>query len=1347
MEENISVSLVSLQQECNRIKDHMKLHSRGSPDYYKEYEEYEKFCRDLSTQQRHKQLKQSELDQLKRELDKFTKIAQQYNDTGAVAAVKRIRPAAGAVAVAATLGLNATSRPKFVSRLNQSQEIELFCEMLDKHTPWLIPPNACLAGLDSPHDLAHARIKEQKGDVEDDMRDALLNYFSNFLKRGFNNINDVISYLTTLSNGTSVLRSMTNYEWNVFNFMFNHKYTNKFPGQFTFKSLSYADLLRLRGDVDLAKLQKYDHLKVCCPDDEHLSKYVEKANGPQIGLILIKLFFPNYTDQFIRFIVDGPHGGAFIKFLRWIKQVRHTVTVETFLDSSSTSTSMLAKATEYYPPSPNIQVSYENTPLIAVHGITMRLECDPTRFNSKDTTGIKVYVEKIKNDKKIALVYDFTDKPWKQGASVTDVMAACVAAFKNSAFTHKAPSSHMDLSDFKYYEDNILMNLKSKGREDILREFLNQAWGAAAKGSGDPCQTAAAKKIQQENRSGFTIYCTCDVICAAESLAMDLPTVFISGNICHLFKPRTDSASRTPLTPADRLKQQTQEIADKLFTDSMTCKPLLEWLSVPDFDKFGEALEILSGIISKPVDSSNIPASKAHIIKNGTAELRCLTAVRALCGMELSVINTRVQRVLKILKNDKLLGLRKSFVEGGLTQSLIDLQKFNEEYDTDPFSEFDHGRLSALRSLLESTRSAELSVLDIALNDLVNPKVLKAKDNFLELIKKTLTFQFWDCNGKNLEILRFDTSLYDCLLQSLISFNKATGVSRRALFFKQHLIDSISSNDYWKLYKTLIRRFSDLDLDTSSLAVFEVPPNIAVFDDWIGEALKFGESVSLPGASASSSAASSAASSSAASSSRVAGAGSALFGTQGGAYNKNGRKKRIIMNGGTPSILQNIETNILYHRMTYGIYQVLRNVINVKFNTHESFDNGSTGWFDIIKQVIIYINDKNSNNIENLIVRLSIIFADFVNDLLKIQMSSDYEYEPTIVDESTAILMDVILSLLFGEALTPVRHVYPVLLFTHSGPDILPEKIKDIDPEHLLAIGLVALSSTIIPYKGDLSTEWNPDIVWLTHRTHGAVQNVADDELEPNDPFEIIKFISQMLDKSTITKESFDSFVQFCSVHNKEDEQIMSNLLRDMQQYLMDSNGLLNNNIKIKIGQILKPIVGELIKTRSPAQRNGRVYAMFRRPDRNGLIEDSVSSDSGPSVSSQPTSDSEPESDLEVSKIPEVISEIISNFKQIFYDSATNHEILNKILEIIKSNHMGGASSRAKNKITKRNCRNVRRYKKSTPLSKSARKHKYKTINITEKKNRKNRTQLIRDKSYRKHNRTVKRRKSRRHHQ
>ena len=1383
MQDNPSdtVTQHSLKEECLRIKPHMELHSLTNKP---EYEDYNKLCITINRSPFDFRLIQT----YKSELAEFTEIAQQYNDrVAAAAATKRGRPPPAGAVAAAPQETKVTVRPKFLPSLEQSSDLELFSRLLHTQPQWDIPRVACAAFFDTPHDLTHARTDAQKGDVEENMRKAVLSYFNKLLLgKKFTKINDVISYLSTCADGGMRLTSMSNYERNTFDFMVAEKYKDKYPrGKLRFASFSYEDLLMMN-DSEFIKLQskRYEHLKFYCPDDQELSRYVEKTHGAKIGLRLIKLFFPGYTSEQIRFIVDGPHGGAWIKFLRWLSQVRNTVTMQGFIDSSPTSSSMLAKATEYYRSrSPKFPVSYLHTPLIAVNGITIRLECDPLRFNSKDTTGIKVIVEKIENDKLIKLVYDFTGKLWKQGASVTDVMAACVAAFTNTQFTHETPSCHMDMLDFHYYESGNLVNQTRREKERVYRNFLNESLGAALKGSGDPIQAQAAAEIKMNNPETLTIFGTGDILCAALAfLEYELPTVLLIGNSFELLIPRPVSASRTPPNREEAIKQETQKLADKLFTDSMLCKQSLEWLSVPEMgDNFSKALTALHMEISAP--PQNIPVSKAHIIKSGTDEFRCLTAVWNLCGMELSIIKDKAQRVLDILQhhNVELVALQTS-ISVETTKILKDLQKFNEEYDTDPFQEFNSDRVNELSEFLQKTISAGLSDLDGALKVLFNPKVLKTTDKFIDLVGKTNTFPFWDCNGKNLEILSFDTSLYDSLLTSLISFKRATVVSRSALSFKKKLIDSISSNNYLKEYKMLVSRFGNLGLNTDSLKVFEIPPDLKEgnFDKWINDALDF-IPPQPPGAAARAAprvVVSSAEAAEAANDEQdvmrvmpqqdlKSGAGEATRvvpnARKGGAYNKNGRKKRIIMNGGAPSHLQKLETNMLYHRLSYEIYKLLRNVICDNGDNGDDFDT-EMSMQAIINRVLQYIHNKA--NIPVLCERLSIIFADFVNDLLKIQMSSDYVYETTIVDVYTAQLMDVLLSCLFEESLEPVRHVYPVLLFTPPHHH-LPEVVKRIPPLFLLPMGLVALSSIIKPYKDDYSTGWNPNLIFLSATRHGVKDTTDDKVLEPNNPFDTINFIDEYYrstpkpNQTTIPEVSFIRFAQFCIKYYRDilrsplDVRV---LLNNIYTKLTTSSGVLTPDISSGIKKILSPIVGS--KLRRPislvsAARN-RVYPNKKsdasqsdappsdasQPDASQSYappSDASQSDAPPSDASQPEPASDLESDSEsdlILEIKNVISMIISKFNGIFNESATDKTITEQILKIIKSLHhmdsTGGASSRAKNKITKRNCRNVRRYKKSTPLSKSARKHKYKTINRTAKKNRKNRTHLIRHKSYEK---------------
>lgn len=1374
MQDNPSdtVTQNSLKEECLRIKPHMELHSLTNKP---EYEDYNKLCITIN---RSPSDKRSPFDfrliqTYKSELAEFTEIAQQYNDrVAAAAATKRGRPPPAGAVAAAPRETKVTVRPKFLPSLEQSSDLELFSRLLHTQPQWDIPRVACAAFFDTPHDLTHARTDAQKGDVEENMRKAVLSYFNKLLLgknlgKKFTKINDVISYLSTCADGGMRLTSMSNYERNTFDFMVAEKYKDKYPrGKLRFASFSYEDLLMMN-DSEFIKLQskRYEHLKFYCPDDQELSRYVEKTHGAKIGLRLIKLFFPGYTSEQIRFIVDGPHGGAWIKFLRWLSQVRNTVTMQGFIDSSPTSSSMLAKATEYYrSKSPKFPVSYLHTPLIAVNGITIRLECDPLRFNSKDTTGIKVIVEKIENDKLIALVYDFTGKLWKQGASVTDVMAACVAAFTETQFTHETPSCHMDMLDFHYYESGNLMKQKPHEKEVVLRKFLNDSLGAALKGSGDPIQAQAAAEIKMNHPETLTIFGTGDILCAALAfLEYELPTVLLIGNSFELLIPRPVSASRTPSNGEEAIKQETQKLADKLFTDSMLCKQSLEWLSVPDMSStFSTALTDLQGHISANSPPQHIPESKAHIIKSGTDEFSCLTVVRHLCGMELSIINVKAQRILDILRhhNEQLVALHTS-TSSETKQLLEDLQKFNEEYDTDPFQEFNPNRVNKLSEFLQKTISAGLSDLDGALKVLFNPKVLKTTDKFIDLVGKTNTFPFWDCNGKNLEILSFDTSLYDSLLTSLISFKRATVVSRSALSFKKKLIDSISSNNYLKEYKMLVSRFGNLGLNTDSLKVFEIPPDLneSNFDNWINHALQF-RPPQPPGAAARAAPRVVVSSEEAAAAANFEqdfmremqpqdlnqpGAGEATRvvpnARNGGAYNKNGRKKRIIMNGGAPSHLQKLETNMLYHRLSYEIYKLLRNVI---------CDNGDNGVkFDtempvhaIINRVLQYIH--NEANITVLCERLSIIFADFVNDLLKIQMSSDYVYDTTIVDVYTAQLMDVLLSCLFNEPLEPMRYVYPVLLFTPP-PPILPQVIKQISLKVLLSMGLVALSSIIKPYNDDYNTDWNPNLIFLSATLHGVVNNTDDEVLEPNNPFETISVINEILSRSnpkpTIPEDSFIRFAQFCIKYYRDilrSPLDVSVLLSNIYTKLTTSSGVLTPDISSGIEQILSPIVGSQLRrpiSLVSAARN-RVYPNKKS---DASQSDASQSDASHSDASQPEPASDLESDSEsdlILEIQKVISMIISKFNGIFNESASDKTITEQILKIIKSLHptgsMGGASSRAKNKITKRNCRNVRRYKKSTPLSKSARKHKYKTINRTAKKNRKNRTHLIRHKSYEK---------------
>ena len=1337
MDENQEVVIKqSLIDECHRITRHMVIHRTGNP---KEYDDYFELCKEIVNK-----FDKNKVDNYKIRLSRFTLVANQYNDVvGANAAPKRTRDADAATAATSTRKEPTTQLPKW-------RELEVFKTSVQSGDSWNIPRIACVAGLDVPHDLTHARTDAQKGDTEESMRDALLHYFDNMHfyghRQSFTKINEVISHLTKCSDMNSRLTSMSNFERKSFDFLVAEKYKDKFPlGKLRSVTVSYEDLLHMDDAACASLSRKYEHLKFYCPDDQDLSKYVGREHGASIGLKLIKLFFDPYTENNIRFIVDGPHGGAFIKFLRWISQVRNTVTIQGFVDSSTTSSSMLPKATEYYHPvDPVFNVSPLHTPLIAVNDITIRLECDSTRFNSKDTTGIKVILEKIQAGEIIQeLIYDFTNKPWKQGPSVTDVMAACVSAFTEDGSTHEPPSCHMDMLDFEVLERGVEKKYKPKEKKVLFNTYVNHGAAAALKGAGDPIQGEVTANIQKDT-SCLTIFGTVDILCAALSfLEYDLPTVLLVGNSIELFKPRVAPQLNRPLTQNEidkqAAKQAIQQKADKLFTDSMLYKPSLELLNVKELhNTLFDAINSLKLQISQRPSIVHIPESKQHIIKAGTIELECLKAVRKLCGMELSIIHDKAEKVLSILRdNANLDTLFKPILGKPDTSSLLSrLTRFNTDYDTDPFQPFDSEVLETLSSFLKSIEKSGLIELNGALQKLFNPKVLKTTETFIALVSKTASanFPFWDCTGKNLEILEFDTSLYDSLLKSLISFKKATVISRSAAGFKKKLIDSITSNNYLKEYKMLVTRFGNLGIDTNLLKVFEVPLNLTgdYFDAWINAALMFVPPNQLAPEGARAAVG-------------VDNISSKIFrGGKGDTYNKNGRKKRIIMNGGAPSQLQNIETNMLYHRMSYEIYKLIRNVICDDIG-REHFDSDLS-----VVVIVAKIKQFAANTpLKTLLYeRLSIIFADFVNDLLKIQMSSDYQYDTTAVDCYTAQIMDAVLSKLLS---VEVNDVYSVLLLTPPTPCDGLQGIMRTNPLELISSGILTLASIITPYLGDRTEGRNKKLLqWsaVDHRTLSAPQDI---DLTPNDPIEMITFILEFIVQNAtrqliIDKKSFKNFgmlyLEFYRETRNYDD--IFKTLKDIYIQLTRNQWFLTPEIRISIEQILAPIVGGTIRQISSGMNRGV------KPD-NGENSSSDSDQesvwSSAAISQSDDSSQEPPQTvfnpgIDDNTIPNILDIIISDFNRIFATADITHMykvILKQVHDTIS--YGGGASSRTKNKITKRNCRNVIRYKKSNPVSKSVKKHKYNTTtNRSAKKTRKNRNHRIRRQSYEKSGKSKQRR-------
>jgi hypothetical protein len=456
-----------------------------------------------------------------------------------------------------------------------------------------LPHLTVLSGCDSLHDLLHARIGSLEH-AEKTVHNHIDELSRSFLGitptlRDYRFPNSLIQCLSSLpvtkppdhvlsiadwignleeggrqSMGTvSWISAASNLERDAIKYILERKNleVNLFPNirpYFKTKTYDYAEFIEVP-ERDLMRAKEYfNHFKI---SDESgklsgILKVSETKN--KLGRNLLLLDVGNTGDYLVAMVNDGGHAGVKGKAFSGLHQVMHIMTQATVSDSSPQSP-LFPRPTYYIAvgtPDGNgikfLAVDPDNIPFCTDNSIMVWFETMDNMFTPKRQNFV-IVVHDLKNNRRLKYNLDGIG----QGPSVSDIMLFLFESLQPTHSSHKNPNSKSDLkltSPPKHHLNMLNCKVFDTMRnppteitdinQDYIISLLHEGLALAFKGMGDTSQIDALyflKKYDETFKRQFpySIFTTCDRICAVDAYSKGIPTNLVYGTTIELFIPDT----------------------------------------------------------------------------------------------------------------------------------------------------------------------------------------------------------------------------------------------------------------------------------------------------------------------------------------------------------------------------------------------------------------------------------------------------------------------------------------------------------------------------------------------------------------------------------------------------------------------------------------------------------------------------------------------------------------------------------------------------------------------------------------------------------------------------------------